>query len=91
MSTKRARVDEPASRPTKADNQDPRHEKAVANSLRLAVEAAERGDFVEALAWVDTVQAIGDELPPDMQASRSAWLEHLRQGDGHRPARERDA
>lgn len=79
----------------RADAQDPRHARAVSNSLRLAAEAAARGDYVEALAWVDTVQAIGEELPPELQASRSEWLEHLRQGDGdgasrangHRPSR----
>ncbi|MGN6372341.1 MAG: hypothetical protein ACTHM1_05040 [Solirubrobacteraceae bacterium] len=71
-----------AERP-QADAQASRHTRAVANSLRLATEAAARGDYVEALAWVDTVRAIGEELPHELQASRSAWLEHLRQGDGH--------
>lgn len=67
---------------SRADAQDPRHARAVANSLRLATEAAARGDYVEALAWVDTVRAIGEDLSSEFQASRSAWLEHLRQGDG---------
>jgi hypothetical protein len=67
---------------SRAEKQDPRHAKAVANSLRFATEAAERGDYVEALAWVDTVRAIGDDLPPEIHASRSSWLERLRQGGG---------
>lgn len=66
----------------RAEKQDPRHARAVANSLRLATEAAERGDYVEALAWADTVRAIGDDLPPELHASRDAWLEQLRAGDG---------
>jgi len=63
---------------------DPRHVKAVANSLRLASEAAERGDYVEAVAWVDTVRAIGDDLSPELEARRSVWLAELGQGDGAR-------
>lgn len=71
----------------RADGQDARHARAVANSLRLATEAAERGDYVEALAWVDTVRAIGEDLPPELHASRNSWLEQIRQGDGHRSKR----
>jgi hypothetical protein len=63
---------------------DPRHAQAVANSLRLAGEAAARGDYVEALAWVDTVRAIGDDLPVELESQRSAWLQELGQGNGAR-------
>jgi hypothetical protein len=63
---------------------DPRHAKAVANSLRLATEAADRGDYVDALAWVDAVQAIGEHLPPELETRRSVWLAELGRGNGAR-------
>lgn len=62
------------------DNHNPRHARAVANSLQLADEAASRGDYAEAVAWVDTVIAIGERLPPDVHQSRQAWLRQMADG-----------
>lgn len=59
------------------DDHDPRHARAVANSLRLAGEAAARGDYADAVAWVDTVTAIGEPLSPDVQKDRLAWLREM--------------
>lgn len=50
-----------------------RHELAVANTLSLADEAAARGDYAEALAWLDTLDAIGDRLPEMYAAKRPVW------------------
>jgi hypothetical protein len=50
-----------------------RHLAAVARSLRWAQESAERGDYADALAWIQTVEAIGEQLPPSYQTKREAW------------------
>src|SRR5271165_5459940 len=49
-------------RPVRCDD---RHEAAVANTLRWADDAAARGDHADAVSWVETVLAIGDELPEE--------------------------
>lgn len=54
---------------------DELHTAAVANTLAWADAAAARGDHHEALAWLQTIEAIGDELTPDYQTKRRAWLE----------------
>lgn len=50
-----------------------RHERAVANTLRLADRAAADGEYVEALAWLDTLDAIGTRLPAAYAAKRPVW------------------
>lgn len=50
-----------------------RHLAAVARSLGWAQESAERGDYADALAWIRTVEAIGEQLPPSYQTKRRAW------------------
>jgi hypothetical protein len=54
-----------------------RHRLAVASSLEWAQDAAERGDYADALEWVLTVEAIGEELPPGYQTQRQAWRSAL--------------
>jgi len=50
-----------------------KHAVAVASTLRYAVDAADGGDYVDALAWLATVEAIGDVLPQEYQNRRAAW------------------
>jgi hypothetical protein len=38
---------------------EPKHQQAVARTLRWADEAAERGDHFEALSWLSTLEAVG--------------------------------
>ena len=54
-----------------------KHRAAVANTLQWADESAERGDHFDALAWLDTVEAIGDELPKVYQIRRNSWCAQL--------------
>ena len=49
------------------------HRVAVANTLRWADESASRGDYSDALGWLQVLDVIGDELPPEYQAKRHAW------------------
>lgn len=58
-----------------ASPEDPqhRHERAVANSLRAADNAAERGDYADALAWLAVIEGIGDTLPDSYQVKREIW------------------
>ena len=52
---------------------DPRQVRAVARMLERADAAAARGDYVDALAWLDRVDAIGDGLDAVYQGRREAW------------------
>ena len=59
------------------DPREDRHAAAVARSLQWADEAAERADWAGAIAWVDVVEACGDELPDDFRTRREVWLRAL--------------
>jgi len=50
-----------------------RHRRAVAQTLGWADEAAARGDHAGALAWLRTLEVIGDELSDAYQAKRRSW------------------
>ena len=54
-----------------------KHRAAVANTLQWADESAEHGDHIDALAWLDTIEAIGDELPDVYQIRRNSWSAQL--------------
>jgi hypothetical protein len=54
-----------------------RHLAAVARTFGWAEEAAARGDYAEALSWVQVVQAIGDQIPIEYQTKRRAWFTAL--------------
>jgi hypothetical protein len=54
-----------------------RHLAAVARTFGWAEEAAARGDYADALSWVQVVQAIGDLIPMEYQTKRRAWLSAL--------------
>jgi hypothetical protein len=54
-----------------------KHRAAVARTLQWADESAERGDYFDALAWLDTVEAIGDELPEIYEIRRGSWSAQL--------------
>lgn len=63
-----------------------RHAQAVLRSLRFADDAAARGDYRDALGWVDTVEHIGDTLPAEYEAKRRTWLRaaaQVRANDRH--------
>jgi len=51
-----------------------RHERAVANTLSWADHAAAYGEYAQALAWLDTLDAIGAELPESYAAKRPVWV-----------------
>ncbi len=54
-----------------------KHLAAVASTLQWADESAERGDYFDALAWLDTVEAIGDVLPEVYETRRDSWSVQL--------------
>ena len=55
-----------------------RHERAVAQTLGWADEAAARGEHAHALAWLQTLDVIGDELSAAYEAKRQSWRLALR-------------
>jgi len=65
---------------------DARHRQAVANTLRWADEAAERGDPADALMWVGVIRAIGDELPAAYERKCTQWKLALSQAQATAPA-----
>jgi hypothetical protein len=50
-----------------------KHVAAVARTLQWADESAERGDLFDAIAWLGTVEAIGDKLPEVYEIRRDSW------------------
>ena len=70
-------------------SREARHERAVARTLEYAEEAASRGDFSEALAWLETLEAIGRRLPTEYASKRLEWRLAVagdRPAPGRRPA-----
>ena len=70
--------DQSAARPAsnRSDHYQPaasKHAVAVASTLGYAVDAAAGGDYVDALAWLATVESIGDVLPQEYETKRVAW------------------
>jgi hypothetical protein len=56
---------------------DARHLAAVARTLQWADESADRGDLFEAIAWLGTLEAIGDEVPGVYEFRRDSWSAEL--------------
>jgi GAF domain-containing protein len=50
-----------------------KHERAVANTLGWAEYAAAYGEFAEAIDWLDTLEAIGAEVPESYAHKRVSW------------------
>jgi uncharacterized protein YbcI len=64
-----------------------RHERAVANTLGLARDAAARGDFAGALEWLGFVEIVDGVLPAGWEQTRVLWLRGrpLRRGGASGP------
>lgn len=52
---------------------DDRHSAAVARTLSWADDAAARGEYRDALAWLETVEAVDTDLPQPYAIKRAAW------------------
>ena len=50
-----------------------KHLAAVARTLQWADECADRGDLLDAIAWLGTLEAIGDEVPGVYAVRRDSW------------------
>jgi hypothetical protein len=55
-----------------------RHQAAVARTLGWADEAAGRHDFHDALAWLRTLEAIGEILPDHYLRKQEEWTRRAR-------------
>lgn len=69
----------PAAERTIGPGRDPtsrtsRHLAAVARSFGWADESAGRGDYADALGWVNVIVAMRDPIPQEYQIKRQAWL-----------------
>ena len=54
-----------------------KHLAAVARTLQWADECADRGDLLDAIAWLGTLEAIGDEVPEVYAFRRDSWSAEL--------------
>jgi hypothetical protein len=65
-----------------------RHQRAVANTLGLAREAAVSGHFAAALEWLAVVEIVDGALPTGWELTRALWLRGQATADGDcaRPA-----
>jgi hypothetical protein len=59
-----------------------RHERAVAQTLGFAHEAALRGDFADAIEWLKVIEVVDGVLPAGWQATRDLWLRGETAADG---------
>ncbi len=50
-----------------------KHAQAVTRTLEFAEEAAGRGDFTDALAWLQTIEAVDRRLPGQYETRREEW------------------
>lgn len=50
-----------------------KHAAIIARTLRWADDAAGRGNWREALRWVDKVRSLGQPLPADYEEKRQVW------------------
>jgi len=57
----------------RSDPRRSKHERAVANTLDWADRAAANGEYAEALAWLEMLDAIEAGLPPACIERRSSW------------------
>lgn len=53
------------------------HRVAVANTLSWAEESAARGDYGNALAWLNVLDAIREALPEEYEVKRLDWRRAL--------------
>jgi hypothetical protein len=61
-----------------------RHQRAVANTLGFAREAAAKGDFGGALEWLGVVEIVDGALPAGWEQTRATWLRGQTSADGGR-------
>lgn len=55
-----------------------KHDRAVAQTLDWADEAASRGDHAEALAWLSMLDTMGHQFSNEYQRKRQKWRAALR-------------
>lgn len=51
-----------------------KHAAIIDRTLRWADDAAARRDYAEAVRWIETVCAVGHDLPDEYKAKRASWL-----------------
>jgi hypothetical protein len=64
--------------PPRLGDAERRRAQTVARTLRSADEAAARGEFADALGWIEVLRSLGDPLPDDYDRKRATWMRELR-------------
>jgi len=50
------------------------HAAIIGRTLRWADDAAARGDYAEAVRWIETVRAVGHDLSDEYKEKHASWL-----------------
>jgi len=51
-----------------------RHAAIIGRTLQWADDAEARKDYVQAVRWVETVRALGEDLPEEYKTKHEGWL-----------------
>jgi len=54
------------------------HAAIIGRTLRWADDAAARCDYVQAVRWLDTVRALGQDLPDEYKRKHENWLDAMK-------------
>ena len=60
--------------PERTTEFEAQHAAIIARTLGWADEAAARRDYAEAIRWIETVRALGNELSREYKAKHARWL-----------------
>jgi len=51
-----------------------KHAAIIARTLGWADDAASRGDYAQAVHWIETVRGLGHDVPDEYEAKLQMWL-----------------
>lgn len=60
-----------------AESFEAKHAAIIDRTLRWADDAAERGNWGEALRWVEKVRSLGQPLPAGYEEKRQSWRQAI--------------
>ena len=54
-----------------------KHAAIIGRTLQWADDAAARRDYAEAVHWIETVRAVGHDLPDEYEIKLASWLDAI--------------
>jgi hypothetical protein len=62
-----------------------RHAAIIGRTLGWADDAAARHDYTQAVRWLETVRALGEDLPDEYRTKHARWLNAIEHEPRTRP------